>query len=169
LNHVNLFLSVTLCGLLSACMTKYVEPSQGETARLKIINNSNLFLRLTTFEDGSTCKGWQELLPPKDQLELNNRDLKQLSSFTINIRANTEFSLKTHGYFAYVTKCEMLTTFYPQPNQTYEMHYSYNESACSLGVIKLVNTPDGTKAVPEQTLRQREIVAGITNSGSICK
>ncbi|WP_157355025.1 hypothetical protein [Methylotenera sp. 1P/1] len=150
-------------------MTKYIEPSQGEIARLKIVNNSNLFLRLTTFEDGSTCKGWQELIPPKDQLEINNRDLKQMASFSINIRANAEFSLQTHGYFAYVTKCEMLTTFYPQPNLTYEMHYSYNEGACSLGVIKLVKTPDGTKAEPEKTLRQREIVAGITNSGSICK
>lgn len=49
------------------------------------------------------------------------------------------------------------------------MHYSYNEGACSLGVIKLVSTPDGVKAEPEKTLRQREVVVGITNSGSVCK
>lgn len=167
--HVKLLFSLLMCGLLSACMTKYIEPSQGEIARLRIVNNSNLFLRLTTFEDGSTCKGWQELLPPKDKIALNDRDLKQLESFSINIRANAEFSLKSHGYFGYSPNCEMLTTFYPQPNQTYETHYSYDEVACYLRVIKLVRTSGSTITEPEKTLRQREIIAGITNSGSICK
>jgi len=171
MRHLLLLLSIFACLLLNACMGKYIEPSQGEVASLKIVNNSNLFLSFTTFEDGSTCKGWQELLPPKDKIALNDRDLKQFESFSINIRADQEFSLKTVGIapFAGRRGCETILTFSPQLSQSYETIFSSDEGTCSLRVLR-VSQIAGTKiSEPEKTLKQREIIPGITNSGSICK
>ena len=157
-------ISVFVC----ACTSTYLEPQTKDIARLQLDNDSNSFLYLTVFKDSQTCTGW---LRPNIS-GTNEENLKQHQSTSINIESYKVFTLFVDGRSrknGLIEACSIAGTFLPIRNKYYIAKFSSENQECHLSMVRLEDKNGKTNEVSDESFKQREIVAGITNNGSICK
>jgi hypothetical protein len=162
---------------LSACASAYKPPTDGPTAKLKIISAGEAAPVLTTYENGDTCTGMHIIHPDRQYYEnASNLKLPQGESVSITISTEHAFTL-----FTYATTprarinsynyCSFISSFTPEPGASYEMFVDWDtdDALCAHRVNKAVPTASGIKWIPEQTLRERVMTAMLANGGKGCK
>lgn len=140
-------LTIALTLLLQACATPvYVSPTSGKTAELSITSSvDSQMLVLAAYDNGEACEG-ERIIATSRETGSSEIETK------IRIKADEAFSLRLFLQRGDGYACNVVVTFDPAADRTYEARLASTAKTCGIGV------EDTTGLFPqgEPSLRKRE-------------
>jgi hypothetical protein len=145
---------LTLVLVSAACVSKYVAPSDGDTATLTVINETRGQIQSFTFREAATCKHRYRMDPL----------LEPGATGTFTLRAGAEVSL-WEFWFQGNTYCSMIFSFDPKASHRYLLRIDEAPGACGL---RLIDTTDPSATVRVPIVRRKQADVIWDESSSFC-
>ena len=147
-----------LLPIISACTPKYIQPIDGDIARITIKQNQNLKFVAFTYDNAENCSGRKMI-----------KNIRVNEDTSVSVLANQDTSitfswdLGVTGLGSYVG-CAPTITFKPEKNKLYEISPSYELKQCGLKLVEVTGSE-----VQEVKYQARGYLQGSFESSSFCQ
>jgi hypothetical protein len=146
-----------LLSQIAACTPKYVQPIEGDIARLTIVQNQGIKFVAFTYDNAANCSDRRMI-----------KGIRTDENVSISVAANSDVSVSlqwdTGFYGTSFVGCAPTITFKPKKNRLYEISPSYDLKQCNLQLIEVLGSDLKNVEYQDRSFRQ-----GSFDSSSFCR
>ncbi len=143
--------------VISACTPKYIQPIDGDIARITLKQNQGIKFVAFTYDNAESCSG---------RKMIKNVHLNEDTSVSVLANRDTSITLSwdigVYGLGSYVG-CVPTITFKPEKNKLYEISPSYELKQCGLKLVEVSGSE-----LQEVEYQTRYYLQGSFESSSFC-